>query len=60
MLLVGHEAFKGWFRVAECSALGEWTEGLMTTRRLEHSPTHFIELNPPPRTFAVDASRAEH
>jgi hypothetical protein len=53
MLLVGHEAFKGWFHIAEYDALGEWTEGLMTTRKLEHAPTHFVKLEPPPRTSTI-------
>ena len=54
MILVGHEAFRGWFRIAECSALGEWTEGLCTTRPLERMPTHFAELDPPPFTNFVN------
>lgn len=60
MVLVGHEEFRGFFEVAECSALGEWTQGLMTNRPLRHQPTHYAELDPPPCTNYVAGTVAHH
>ena len=52
MVLVGHEAFRGWFEVAELNALGEWHKAL-TQSPLKHEPTHFVDLEPPPFTNFV-------
>lgn len=49
MVLVGHEAFRGWFEIAERSALGEWHKALTQTP-LKRTPTHFAYIEPPPLT----------
>lgn len=54
MVLVGHEAFRGWFEVAERNALGEWHRAL-TQIPLERQPTHFAHIEAPPRMNYVAA-----
>lgn len=53
MYLVGHEAFRGWFEVAEYQITVGWVHR-GTSRRLEHEPTHFAEIEPPPFTHSVN------
>lgn len=55
MVLVGHEAFRGRFKVAEMDALGDWYEAL-SSRPLGWRPTHYAEIDPPPFTNLVSVT----
>lgn len=52
MVLVGHEAFRGWFEVAEYMYTVGWVH-CGTQRRLKREPTHFAMIEPPPFTNYV-------
>jgi hypothetical protein len=48
MLLVGHEAYRGWFEVAEYMVTVGWVKR-STQTKLDREPTHFVRLEPPRR-----------
>lgn len=52
MVLVGHEAFRGWFEVAEYMYTVGWVRR-GTQQKLNHEPTHFALIEPPPFTNCV-------
>lgn len=53
MVLVGHEAFRGWFEVAEYMYTVGWVKrGTQTL--LDRTPTHYALIEPPPFTNYVE------
>lgn len=59
IVLVGHEAFRGWFEIAEYMLTVGWVK-VFTQTRLEHEPTHFAELNAPPSLRRVSRNGQKH
>jgi hypothetical protein len=58
MVLVGHEAFRGWFEIAEYMITVGWVKR-GTQTRLDREPTHFASIDPPPFTNYVSGSKTQ-